>query len=563
MTAKLLLLLIAHLVLTGLPGVAAALFAARRGVREVPVLLAIGLAASGGVALLAFWAYYGDRLLGETFSYFALFGSVMTVGWALYGGKIDRELLSRLATPLALWALGSGFILFFGFLHGGTGEPLIAATTRFSHALPTDNQIPIFYAEWFFEHGHHGTPPVFPGEWLSSDRPPLQVGYVLSQRAFGWDDGNLNYQVLAVALQQLWIVGLWALLVAARVGRLTRALTMIALLVSDLAIVNGFYVWPKLLPAALLLAAAALVLTPLWDRMRHSLAAAALLAALCGLAMLGHGASVFGVIPLAAVAAFRGLPSLRWVAVALGVGVALMASWSAFQKYDDPPGNRLTKWTLAGVVEIDERGSLETIVDSYREAGIGGTADNKVQNFVTMTGGKPAVDTVDAAVRSGELGGIARTFRSVLFFYLLPSMGLLLLAPLAMAFARDRGRRNPAEWRFALSCFSVFAIGAVAWGLLVFGNVEDRTVLHISSYLLPALGIAGAVAGLRATFPRLAIYVVGLGVLLTLALYAPALDPLPGSSYSVLAAVLSALSLAGFGALALRSRGGLRLTQER
>ena len=86
------------------------------------------------------------------------------------------------------------------------------------------------------------------------------------QHPFGWDASQLDYQVLGVVLQQLWIVGLWALLVAARVGRVTRALAMVAVLVSDLAIVNGFFVWPKLLPAAMLLAAAALVMTPLWTR---------------------------------------------------------------------------------------------------------------------------------------------------------------------------------------------------------------------------------------------------------------------------------------------------------
>ena len=46
-----------QLALTALPLVAAMLFAARLGVRKVPVLLAIGLAASGLLAMLAFWAF--------------------------------------------------------------------------------------------------------------------------------------------------------------------------------------------------------------------------------------------------------------------------------------------------------------------------------------------------------------------------------------------------------------------------------------------------------------------------------------------------------------------------
>ncbi len=48
---ELLLLLAIHLALTALPGVAVALFAASRGERREPVLLAIFLAASGAAAM--------------------------------------------------------------------------------------------------------------------------------------------------------------------------------------------------------------------------------------------------------------------------------------------------------------------------------------------------------------------------------------------------------------------------------------------------------------------------------------------------------------------------------
>lgn len=553
---ELFLLFAAHLILTALPGIAATLVSARRGVREVPVLLAIGLAASGAVGILGFWSFYGERVIGEAFSYFVVLGSIFLIAWSLHGRHLERALLKRLSTPLLLWALGSAFLLFLGFAHGGISTPLATSATRFSGALPADNLIPSFFTEWFFQHGHHGTAPIYPGEWLASDRPPLQVGYMLSQRSFGWDAAGLNYQVVGVLLQQLWIIGLWALLVAARVGQVTRGLTMIVVLVSNLAIVNGFYVWPKLLPAAMLLAVAALVMTPLWSGLRRSLWAAGLIATLCALAMLGHGSSIFGIIPLAAVVAYRGLPSWRWVGVGLGVGIVLMGSWSAYQKYGDPPGNRLVKWTLGGVVEIDDRGTLEAIGDSYAKAGVGGTLHNKAENFVTMNGGGPAYDWLKAGFDSGDPAEIVRALRAVSFLYLLPSMGLLLLGPVAMALARGRGRRHQVEWSFALSCFAVFAIGAIVWGLLVFGDLASRTVVHISSYLLPLIGIAGAVAGLRAVLPRFAVYYLGFASLLSLALYAPAVDPPLGSSYSLVAAAVAGLALLGFCLMTLLGQNG-------
>jgi hypothetical protein len=547
---ELFLLLGKHLFLTGLPLAAAMLVAARLGVRQVPVLLAIGLVVSGLLGLLGFWTFYATRLLGETYSYFILIGSAGLAAWALYSGRVERQLLLRLATPLALWALGSAFILYLGFVHGGTEQSLVTAMSRFSHMLPGDNYLPLYFAEYFYQHGHNGTPPDY-ASFLSSDRPPLQVGYALSQWKYGWSGSQLDYQVLGVVLQQFWILGLWALLLAARVGRITRGLVMITVLVSGLAIVNGFFVWPKLLPAAMLLAAAALVLTPLWEDLRRSLWGAALVAGLCAMAMLGHGSSVFGVIPLLAIAAFRGLPNWRWLGVAALVGVVLMGSWSQYQKYGDPPGNRLTKWSLAGFTGIDDRGTLETIVDAYDEVGFGGALHNKGQNFVTMSGGKMAVDQVRYALDTGSLSELVRTVRAINFFYLLPSFGLLLLTPFAMLVAYRRGRRNPAEWSLALFCYLALAVGAVAWGLLLFGNAEDRTILHVSSYLLPMLGLVGGVVGLRAVFPRCAIGYVGVSAALSLALYVPVLDPIPASAYSPFTILLFVLALVGFAALAL------------
>jgi hypothetical protein len=210
---------------------------------------------------------------------------------------------------------------------------------------------------------------------------------------------------------------------------------------------------------------------------------------------------------------------------------------------------------LAGVPEIDSRGTSEAIFDSYGKAGLGGTIHNKAENFVTMAGGGPALETAESAVESAQAGDSAqalRWIRIILFFGLLPGFGLLLVAPLVMALARRRGRRNQLEWSFALTCFAVVAVGSITWGLILFGNLPARTVLHAGTFALPILGFCGAVAGLRAAFPRFAIYYVGFSALLMLAIYVPAVDPLPGTSYSLFNAGLALLALVGFCVVALR-----------
>ena len=121
-----------------------------------------------------------------------------------------------------------------------------------------------------------------------------------------------------------------------------------------------------------------------------------------------------------------------------------------------------------------------------------------------------------------------------------------------MAAGWRRRHRHPSEWSFALTSFAIFAIGVVFWGLVVFGNGNDRTLLHICSYLLPILGICGAIVGLRAVFPRFALAYVGIAAVLSLALYAPSLDHPAGSSYSAFGVIVVVASLAAFVALALQ-----------
>ena len=72
-------MLAAHLALTGLPGIAATLVAVRLGVRDIPVLLGIGLAGSGAAAFIAFWAYFADPTIGQAWNWVLLIGLAIMV----------------------------------------------------------------------------------------------------------------------------------------------------------------------------------------------------------------------------------------------------------------------------------------------------------------------------------------------------------------------------------------------------------------------------------------------------------------------------------------------------
>lgn len=552
--AQLIAGLVAHLLLLGAPGVAAALVATRRGVRDLPIALGIALLASGTTAFIAFWAYYASPAVGQAWDFLLVAGSLGAVVWVWRTGGLERRLLIPLALPLGLWILGTCFVVFLGFVHGGVDHAIPMSALRFTGQLPSDNDIPRYFTEWFATHGHSNPPPAYPPDWLMSDRPPLQIGYMLAQRGFFATEHELHYQILSACVQGLWIVGMWAVLCAARLRPLTRNLAMFAAMVSDIAIIHGFFVWPKLIAAAFLLAALAIVISPAWTRSRHDVRVAALVGALLALAMLSHGSSVFGVIPLVLLAIYRGLPSWRWVAAAAFAGLAFMVPWTAYQHYANPPGNRLLKWQLGGDIALDSKGTLEAIEDGYSEAGLDGTLENKEANFKEIVGWPRVEEQAEYffnALDDDKPGLAGAAVRGTRFFSLLPFLGLLLIAPFAMLLARRRSR-DEGEWQFALVCFMFFVVAAVTWGLLLFGETPDSlATIHVGSLAVPLLGVTGCVVGLRSVYPRLAAAVVGVNVLMVLVLYVPSLTPEPGSSYSPITALLAAASLAGFGYLTL------------
>jgi hypothetical protein len=553
-TGELIAGLIAHGILIGLPGVAAVLLVMRRGLKSVPLLIGVGLIASGAVSYLAFWAYYGSPSIGQTWDFLVLGGSLLAIGFCWREGRLDRDVLRQLATPLLLWILGSAFIVFFGFLHGGSGNPIPMSALRFSGQLPSDNDIPRYFAEWFATHGHQH-PPEYPGEWLFSDRPPLQVGYVLAQRGFFHTEHGLHYQIICVIEQCLWIPAMWAVLIAVPLRRLTRSLAMLAAMLSDIAIVHGFFVWPKLIAAAFLLAALAVILSPEWRNDRRDWRVAVLIGGLLGLSMLSHGSSVFGVVPLVIFAAFRGIPSWRWIAAAIAGLLLFYVPWSAYQHWADPPGNRLLKWQLGGETEINSEGTLEAIENGYSQEGFSGTVDLKEENFEEMAGWPRTKNELEAGVDELEAGkpGLAlANLRWDRFFSLLPFLGLALLGPIAMIIAwltkkkRDpEGWRNPDEWRFSLLCFAFFAIACVTWGLLLFGTPDARTTIHVGSLAVPLLGLVGCIVGMRSVYPRLGTALAIVNSVLVLLIYAPSLTPPEGTSYSSLNGLLTAAALAG------------------
>lgn len=554
------------LALTGLPAVAAALAAVRLGLRDAATITCLALVASGAAAMLTFWVYFLPPSVGPSGAYLVLFGSVGLIAWSWPAAVRERELLRSLAVPLGLWVLATVFVTAFGFMHGGADNPFGVSALRFAtdpSPFAGDNNIPLSNSLWLFE-GHPGSPPYDAAAgWQFSDRGPLQSGYVLSDRVFDSGMGLMRYQTLGIALQQLWVLGMWALLLAARVSVRTRGLAIFATIVSGVAIANAFYVWPKLLAAAFVLAALALLVSPDEPLIRKRPWTVVLFAACCGLSLLAHSSTGFALVAVAALALWRGLPDRRWLAAAAVTLLVVVGPWVAFKQIVDPPSNRLEKLSFAGFAGLDDRGTLEAISDEYGAAGLSGTIDNKYRNFLTMLGGNPTtgpppegvfewgpvateLGDIGSALADGDTAEAVSKAREIPHWHLFWALGLLPLALLPILLGRLRGSwRDGPEWWLGRFSLLFFVIAIVAFALLMFGNGVSRAIPASLTFAVPLLAMAGLVAGLDATYPRLVAPLVGANTLLTLLVYAPFIGELPGLGLSPWMAGVAAASLLG------------------
>lgn len=562
-------------VLLAVPMLTACLVALRLSVRH-PALLA-GSALSGlavhGTAV--FWAFYffddRGRYVGVGL---VLLELAAIVALLFQNGIASARPALVLALPAAATLCVALFVLSFGFVRGGTDVPVQAANSRFLPGLPIDNAIPLVLAE-AVESDVRPLPDPLYANWSSSDRPPLQSGVYLSVASlFEPRQSELHYTAVGALLQSLWVVGIWAFFAAARTARGLAALATAAFLFSGFALLNTFYVWPKLLSAAYLLIVAAVFLTPGSRALLSERGSSIIVGLSVAGALQAHTGAI---IPLLALALFvlvkRRVPSWRFLAPAVLVAALLVAPWTAYQKFVNPPGDKLLKLQVAGIPNIETRRSLlRELTDHYRQVGFRGALENKLDNLAEpfRGAGSTARDAWRVLERDANVGDTDQATRDAAVhdlrfnqtFRLLPALGLLALGPIVLALvlafrigAGRRPRRDDATLEWSLALFLGLTI--VLWALVLFG--PNYTVLHQGSYLTPVLAFVLCAAAWWRVSPALTTGLVVLQSAAVLYLYKdiPTASPpevFTGAGQSM--TVLAVLSfLATIAMLAASSRG--------
>jgi hypothetical protein len=521
---RLLLATILHFILLVLPGFAVCAWGAYKGIRSVVTAGVLLLASIGISGYLAFWVYFIGPRLALVFELLVPLASGILVVWI--GRRLDSHagrVLKSLIPVVMLTGAAALLILSVGFLYGGTQDALHTASVRFSHPLATDNELPYLFAKTLRD-GHLPRP--FFRDWLASDRPPLQSGMVLSQAPFG-HPGKIGYTVISVIAQSLWLFGLWLLLVARHTGRNLTALVLLTCLWSGFTFLNSFFVWPKLLAASFTIGFFAVLfgdeegLGSVEKRVRFITAGT-----LLGLGLLSHGGTVFAVIGglLAFVVLRRRLP-LTSIALMASISAGIYLPWFLYQKFVDPPGDRLLKMHLAGVEQIDSRTTVQAIFSAYKDLTIQQWGYNKLANTDRILGhnldywrsvGRILVRPFGRHTNSEPVPQIAGNARGTAYFCFVPCLGFLPMGFLAF-FSGAKKRFRTTEWQTAAILFLMVVVSLFDWCLLEFG--PGTTIVQSGAYAVNLLASAACMLALWALSPQLAVTVSALQVVLNVLLY--------------------------------------------
>lgn len=495
-----------HFLILALPFLAAVFNASRRGVAD-PVILALwGVAVSGVCAYLSFWYLFFDPSSG-CFVIIAMLGVAVVVACrsGVRLNSAELRICRNLLVPFAFCIAYAAALLIVALAPSGAIDaPLEAVRSRFSYPLPADNALPLLFARNVLSNNY---PSPMLGDWLGSDRPPLQSGYFLMS-TLGLDESpwsgrlqDLSYQVQGTLLQTFWLAGMWFLLDSMKIRRAASLGAMAICAISGFSFVHGIFVWPKLLPVAPLALIVALIFRS--DRVQLSdPRVGALVGCSAALALLCHGGSFFALAGLGIYALInRRIPTLAFLVAAAGTAIALLLPWSLYQHYFDPPGDRLLKWHLAGVVDVDARSFSSALKDAYRAMPWGKFLLSKAADVGVLFGVGDAWPWLQAKSLALQLSTseILR-LRGSHFSSLMATLGFFAWVPLVFAFLFRRFKGSEALAGGKLLSLSMLVV--VIWILAMYE--PGSTTLHQGSLAVVGFSLAGCFLLCLAWTPKVA-----------------------------------------------------------
>lgn len=347
-------------------------------------LAAGGLVAIGGY--LVFWIYFASALAAKLISAALLIGGAVHAWRALPLPDVARR--EVLVVARAMLAVGALHLALLQLYPSARAFDDLAAN-RYRENLPGDNTLPHNLARALVE---GDDPKRANGEWQSSDRPPLQTGWLLltwpATAALGIEPRTAS-GTAATWFQLLWIAAVYGLLRSLALNPSRAIAWTVVIGLSGFCVQNTVFTWPKLAAGAFACGAFGLWLLP--DAGPHRRAAILIGAALAALGWLAHGGVAFSYLALVPWLVWRaargGWGEQRDWLLAAGVFLLLALPWTAYQKFYDPPGNQLLNLHFAGHDGPAARGTWPTIREAYQPLSWSDIIERRRANLTLQVGG--------------------------------------------------------------------------------------------------------------------------------------------------------------------------------
>jgi len=452
-------------------------------------VLLVGALLSCVLGYIAFWIFLVSRPWGEVYSWAVLILAGTVLVKLLVNARARKILFSfHVLMPFTLWCLTTIFYTSMVLGCHVPTTPVYPEPSCYLNKSTSDNVLP----QQFADNVYQGHAKKLMGDWHGSDRPPLQSGIVLMEAPLTelTKDDSMSYRLLATFLQVLWVPAVWLLSKRLGLKNSQLAVVLILCLSSGFFFFNSIFTWPKLLAGSLGAVGLSLLVFEKPSITRWSLAGIAV-----GTSLLAHSAVAFAFMPLVIfLCQKRFFPGWKIALAGTSATLVLLVPWTAYQHFYDPPGNRLLKWGIAGVIPVDNNSFSHDLINSYSHAGLSGTLKNKFSNAYTIFYDQDkqsytSINKLVGALRANE------------FYFIFCALGLLNIGWLSFWFKKSRHRLyksglDPMRIKYVLG---LALVSLVFFTILMFG--PDATIIHEGSYLTMILLFVG-LAAIISTYSR-------------------------------------------------------------
>ena len=403
-------------------------------------------------------------------------------------GRTRRAGYSCLVTAVLLTAFQACFIFSFATV----SAPYSANYLFYPASWSTDNQIPIGVAQ-IMATGSPLAEAAF-APWKISDRAPLlscllfPAATVLRQFPHQIDAStqSMVLQMCSFGILNSWVLPIWVLLRRFQLREEKCIVALLLLAATPFIFFNTVYVWPKLLAATFCLIQHLYLSIGIRERERLSrqLFPIALSGISAGLALMAHGAAALAVLAIYIAALFR-RSRKRWLHPALSGVAALLVviPWLIWTKLAAPTTNPLPRFLLTadfGFSPPAASGVLESALQMYQTMPLSTWLRAKVAAAKTLLGLDLSIARMTLAPFTDPFQGF-ESIRAYQFFFLAPSLGLLLLPLLSFA-ARWNKQTISLSRRLVIRDL---ALASTLTLLLHFSVMMAPHLLHHYPYFLP------------------------------------------------------------------------------